>query len=338
MRIVQWDPADMAALRGCKATWEAALDIDDPDGPRMTDRVMQGFLRVSFTGDPAETWYIPGTEPGSVIGWYRLGLPDLENLDHAGLHIVIHPDQRRRGLGRALLRHGAERAAATGRSVLGGEVPDDSAGDAFATAIGAKPGMAAALRRLDLRTAPAGKFARLHAEAAAAATGYSLVRWTGPTPPEYQAGMAGVLNAYADAPHDEGMEAEAWDADRLRERGDTMQREMGLRVHAIAAVHDASGEVAGMTWLAIEPDDPRWGHQGLTAVTRPHRGHRLGLLLKTAMLKWLAGAEPAVERIETGNAAANDHMIAVNDALGFELVSPAAHTVELTVADALGQG
>jgi hypothetical protein len=35
---------------------------------------------------------------------------------------------------------------------------------------------------------------------------------------------------------------------------------------------------------------------------------------------------------------ANDHVIAVNDALGFELVPPAAQTVELTIADALGQG
>ena len=63
-------------------------------------------------------------------------------------------------------------------------------------------------------------------------------------------------------------------------------------------------------------------------MTRQHRGHRLGLLVKTAMLDWLAEAEPAIERIETGNAAANDHMIAVNDVLGFELDLPASH-VEL---------
>jgi hypothetical protein len=32
MRITQWDPADTAALSGCKAAWDAAQDIDDPDG------------------------------------------------------------------------------------------------------------------------------------------------------------------------------------------------------------------------------------------------------------------------------------------------------------------
>jgi RimJ/RimL family protein N-acetyltransferase len=93
-----------------------------------------------------------------------------------------------------------------------------------------------------------------------------------------------------------------------------------------------------MSQLAVEPGEPRWGHQALTAVTRRHRGHRLGLLVKTAMLEWLAEAEPQVERVETGNASANSHMIAVNDALGFEMIPPAFHTVELPVATALGAG
>jgi RimJ/RimL family protein N-acetyltransferase len=113
---------------------------------------------------------------------------------------------------------------------------------------------------------------------------------------------------------------------------------MGLHSYMIAVVNDASGEMAGMTNVGVEPEDPHWGHQGLTAVTRPHRGHRLGLLLKTAMLDWLAEAEPAIERIDTGNASANDHMIAINDALGFEVSEPSFHRVELAVADALGQG
>lgn len=68
------------------------------------------------------------------------------------------------------------------------------------------------------------------------------------------------------------------------------------------------------------------------AVTEQHRGHRLGLLVKAAMLEWLAETEPAIELIETGNASANDHMIAVNDTLGFAVDPPEFHTVELAVA------
>jgi GNAT superfamily N-acetyltransferase len=335
MSIVQWDPADTTALRGCQAAWGAALDIDDPDGPRMTGQVLASWLRLGFLGDLAETWFVQGTAPGSVSGWYRLQLPDLENRDRAELLVVVDPAARRRGLGRDLLRHAARRAAAAGRGTLGAEVRDGSAGDAFAAAAGAKPGMAAAVRRLDLRAVPAGKFARLRAAAADAAAGYSLVRWTGPTPPEYRGPLARVLNAYADAPHDEGRQPEAWDADRVRDRADAPMLAMGVRTYTVAAAPDASGELAAMTQLSVDPDSPQWGHQGLTAVTRQHRGHRLGLLVKTAMLDWLAEAEPAIERVDTGNAAANGHMIAVNDVLGFELDPPPFHTVELGVADAL---
>ena len=47
MRVVPWDPADTAALRGCQAVWDAAQEIDDPDGPRMPERVMSGWLRLA---------------------------------------------------------------------------------------------------------------------------------------------------------------------------------------------------------------------------------------------------------------------------------------------------
>ena len=50
------------------------------------------------------------------------------------------------------------------------------------------------------------------------------------------------------------------------------------------------------------------------------------------MLEWLAEAEPQVERVETGNALSNTHMIAVNEALGFVLVLPAFHNFELEIA------
>jgi len=335
MRIERLDPSDDTSLRGCAAVYGAALDIDDPDGSRMPARVLGAWLREGFTGDPAEGWLARGNGPGGVIGWYRLELPDQENQDRAGLLIVVHPGCRRGGIGRALLRHAAGRSAAAGRTVLSGEVRDGSAGDAFAAAAGAAPGIAATLRRLDLRALPAGKLASLRAEAAAAATGYSLVRWAGPTPAHYQAPLAQVLQAYADAPHDAGVAAETWDADRIRERCDAPLQAMGLRVYTVGAVHDASGELAAMTMVTVAPDSPRWAHQGLTAVTRPHRGHRLGLLVKIAMLDWLATAEPAIELVETGNASANSHMIGVNDALGFVPSAPHFHTCELPVADAV---
>jgi GNAT superfamily N-acetyltransferase len=300
----------------------------------MPERLLGAWFGRGFTGDPAEAWFATGAEPGSVLGWYRLELRDLENTDRALVTLVVHPAHRRRGLGRALLRHAARRSAADGRSLLWSETRDGSAGEAFAAAAGAKQGIAAGVRRLDLRRLPAGKTGALHASAAAAAAGYTLLRWTGPTPGEYRASFAQVLNAFNDAPQDEGVEDESWDADRVRERNDAPVHAMGLRRYTIAARHDASGQLAAMSELSVDPDDQTWGHQGLTAVTGQHRGHRLGLLLKTAMLEWLAETEPQVEQVQTGNALSNTHMIAVNAALGFELVHPTWHNLELETARA----
>jgi GNAT superfamily N-acetyltransferase len=336
MRIERWDPSHDETLRGCLEVRQAVHAVDDPLGPPKSARVLDGWLRAGWIGDPGEVWFVPGPEPGGVVAWYRLGLPDLENRDRAVLDILVRPERRREGIGRALLRHAAERAAAAGRVALDGEVRDGLAGDAFAAWAGATCGVAGTLRVLDLGTAPAGKFAGLRAAAARAAAGYSLVSWTGPTPDEYLEPMAALINAFGDAPRDAGVEAQTWDARRIRDRGDALLEILGVRAYTVAATRDATGELAAMTQLNVDPEHPGWGHQALTAVSRAHRGHRLGLLVKTAMLEWLTVVEPELERIQTGNAAGNEHMIAVNDALGFAACSPAFHTVELGVKDARG--
>ena len=66
-------------------------------------------------------------------------------------------------------------------------------------------------------------------------------------------------------------------------------------------------------------------------MARSHRGHRLGLLLKIDMMRWLAEAEPQLEVIETWNNADNGFMINVNEALGYRLSEMYA-TYELTLS------
>jgi hypothetical protein len=72
-------------------------------------------------------------------------------------------------------------------------------------------------------------------------------------------------------------------------------------------------------------------------VTRRHRGHRLSLLVKSAMLEWLAQAEPAVRRIAAGNAPANRYMIAINGEPGFEPLAPMPQGYEVPLTTVLGQ-
>ncbi|HEY0937322.1 MAG TPA: GNAT family N-acetyltransferase [Trebonia sp.] len=330
------DPADQTATAACFDVLKAADEADDPLGPPMSLRRLRGWLE--YPPMPAEIWTCGDEAGGAVTGWYHLLLPDRENRDLGYLQITVPPAARRNGTGTALLRHAAGRAAASGRSRLSGDVFQDSAGAAFAAGTGAEPGLVEARRVLVLSQIPAGRVALLRERAERAAAGYSLVSWDGRTPDEYLARAASVENAMADAPHQPGEEPEVWDAARFREQVDDRRERQGRHVYTLAALHAASGEMAAVTAVETDPDNPGWGYQHLTAVTREHRGNRLGLLVKTAMLGWLAAAEPGLERIMTGNAAVNRHMIAINQELGYELLPPLAQTYELPVADALGAG
>ena len=65
-----------------------------------------------------------------------------------------------------------------------------------------------------------------------------------------------------------------------------------------------------------------------TSVLAPHRGHRLGLRLKLAMLEWLRTAyAPTSTFTDTWNVPGNAPMIAINEMLGCRKV---AETVRFT--------
>jgi hypothetical protein len=211
-----------------------------------------------------------------------------------------------------------------------------SAGQAFALTAGAALELEEVRRIQYLAKIAPGTVASLRAAAERAAAGYSLVSWTGEVPEQYLGPLAAVVNAFEDAPRGAGVEAEVWDAARLRERTGAFVRAGFMRSWHVAALLDATGEMAAFTEVIVDPESPEWGFQELTAVIRSHRGHRLGLLVKTAMLDLLAIREPQLERIMTGNAAANDHMIAVNEQLGYEVVEPAWLFYELPVAKLAG--
>ena len=68
--------------------------------------------------------------------------------------------------------------------------------------------------------------------------------------------------------------------------------------------------------LELAPSKPWLAEQDDTLVAAGHRGHRLGMLVKIANLRRLAEL-PRVERVTTFNAAENEHMLAINVALGF---------------------
>jgi GNAT superfamily N-acetyltransferase len=333
--IEQLHFADEGSIKECHLVHLAAHRADDPDGSWLSAAPFRGWLTVGWEGDPREAWFTRGTD-GTVTGWYRLELPDRENAHRASLDLEVHPAYRRRGIGKALLRHALARAAAHGRTRVSGGTWDGSAGEAFARWAGACATLSDTRRVQELAELPADRIAGLRGAAEQAAVGYSLISWTGPVPERFLEAVATVNRAMADAPSPAGFEQRRWDADRVRADMNAIIPLLGLRVHWLAALHDDSETMAAFTQVWIDPAIPDWGFQGITAVTREHRGHRLGLLTKTAMLDIIMRAEPQVKRLETWNSAANAHMIAVNEALGYRVHGPPNTQWELDVSTTAG--
>jgi len=171
MRIEQFSPtADRAAVQACHEIYLAGIPIDDPNVPPMRPRTFAGWLEVGWTEDPRETW-LARDDTGQPVGWYVLSLPHRENRHLAELipTPIVHPARRRAGLGTALLRHAAQRAAQLGRTTMSGEALADSPGAAFARAQRGRPGITEVRRILRLNEIQPGQLTRLRETAERAA-------------------------------------------------------------------------------------------------------------------------------------------------------------------------
>ena len=82
--------------------------------------------------------------------------------------------------------------------------------------------------------------------------------------------------------------------------------------HSGAAVPSATGRLVAWTELAGPDAHRRHAWQYITLVDPDHRGHRLGLLIKIDNLAYAREHRPELRAIDTFNAAANEHMLAIN--------------------------
>ena len=262
---------------------------------------------------------------GVPAGYARLAMPLRDNLDNATLDLFVDPAHRRHGAGRALHAWAADRMRGAGRKRLTSETVQTATGegDAFAAAMGATAALAETRSRLDLAAADpavAGLDALL-ADAWTHAGGYRFVGWTG-MPPDRWIDDVAYLDGrlLADAPMgDLDWEPEQVDADRVREAEERRDR-LGWQRISGGMEHVASGRLVAFTTLAGQPDAPEHLWQDITLVDPPHRGHRLGLVVKLENLRQARRHRPGLRVIDTFNASSNTHMLAVNRAMGFRPV------------------
>jgi len=318
MRIERFDPlTDDNRLRACHRMAVRGQPADDPNVPAMPLEVFRAFWAYGFADHPAQAWLGSGDD-GEPVGACLLELPVRDNRANGFGLVLVAPRARGRGHGTALLAHLAGQSARAGRKRLLSATRVGSPGEAFATATGGSMGMLDVRRTLRIDAGTRELAARLRAEAAPYAAGYELRCWAGSTPDDLAGGVCAVHTALGDAPHDVAFEPPGWDPARLAE---VEERRVagGFRWYSAAAIEAGSGEVAALTQVNVHPAQPDWGEQAITAVTRRHRGHRLGLLVKAAMLELLTGREPALTTIVTYNADSNEHMVAINERLGYRV-------------------
>jgi hypothetical protein len=178
-------------------------------------------------------------------------------------------------------------------------------------------------RRQDLRDLDWDRLGRELEAAREHSADYELLRIAGAIPEDLMPDVAAMAGAINDAPTDDlDIEDEVFSPERIRTYV-SAQLAYGRRLYRLVARERATRAPAGQTVVAVEGEHPWHGWQHDTSVVRQHRGHRLGLVLKIAMLQWLAEAEPQLRTIDTWNAASNAHMIGVNEVLGYQMLANA---------------
>ncbi len=154
------------------------------------------------------------------------------------------------------------------------------------------------------------------------ARGYRVVQWMLPTPAErideYAVLKSRMSTDVPDADLD--LPVETWDAERVR-RHDELYAVRGSSVLVTAAEHVETGHLCAFNELAITGDPGSSTQQEDTLVLADHRGHRLGMLVKTAGLLDWRKRFPTSPEVITYNAEENRPMLSINEAIGFTPVA-----------------
>jgi GNAT superfamily N-acetyltransferase len=322
VEITRLSPDDEVGCAAAVAVMAASAKVDCPESLLPTPKGYANGLRYGWDLDPARGYLARDTD-GTAVGLLHLDAPTYDNTNLVWLGVDVHPDYRGRGIGSEILAYGEAVAAELGRTSLGASSWDLPNSEAFANRHGFERKATAINRRQDIAGLDWAIVQKLYDDAVAAASAYELLKVTGPLPDELLEGMVAVTESINDAPKDDlDIEDDAYSPERLRAY-EQAQLKSDRSLYRVIAREKATGELAGHSTITVELERPHIGEQNDTAVSRDHRGHRLGALLKSAMLLWMRDQEPALAQIDTWNAESNNHMIAINEQLNYRIIARA---------------
>jgi mycothiol synthase len=271
---------------------------------------------------------------GNVVGFggTNRSLNDPENAHVAWTELSVHPDHRRKGLGRALLADLASQAEGQHPELLFMGMTNDRvpSGEPFLEAMGAKAGLPMKTNQLalaDVDPARVAEWAQLDPP------GYRLERVDRVVPAKLVTAYIQASDGINDMPKGD-LKMGDWKLteEQIRDR-ESWFKQTGIQWWLLVAVHEATGEGAGFTDVTYDPKQPWVIWQQGTAVARGHRGHRLGLWMKAVMLDRIMRERPEAKYIRTGNANTNSQMLGINTQLGFKMAWQST-LWQLPIADA----
>jgi GNAT superfamily N-acetyltransferase len=312
--IEPFDPrtAVGADLEACLAVRVASHARDLPGDPAPTLDDLVASLTATSSEQRTVLWV--ARAGGTIVGLGYLMLPTVVNVDLGMFWAWVHPAHRRRGFGTALLATAVGLLRDEGRDTMFVEPVEGTDSVGFAERYGFEVGQREVLSRLDMSTVDAD---RLAAVIATDRPGYRLLSWAGPIPAEHLERYATAANAMLDAPvGDLRFEPPTYTPARVRD-WESWADQRGRDVLITVAVHEPTGDFAGVTVLMLPRQVTGRAHQDDTTVVRAHRGHGLGLWIKAEMAHRLLTEHPEIHEVITGNAEENSHMRRINTDLGF---------------------
>jgi len=292
----------------------------DPDDVPIPDEAMRKFI---LNADPHHTyfrWIAWTPDKTEVVGCAVLrghspGNPGYESNKHIGhLRVEVHPQYRRRGLGKELARV-AVGVAGDERIWTLQEYAMCDEGRAFCAALGGNIAIEGAANILKLNEVDWDMIEQWIDEGPKRAEGVRVELFH--EVPE--ADLEQYCRIYTETMNQQPMgelEGEMIDSPERRRSDEARSRKNGIDWLTMIS-RERDGTISGLTEVIRIGGEEHRMIQQLTGVDHRYRGRGLGKWLKAAMLMHIRSKYPGVKMIMTGNANENAPMLTINQRMGF---------------------